>query len=136
MLVIGALVVAATGCGGDPAPPPGPRYLDVAMSEFRFNVSGALRSGRTVITVRNVGQLQHEFILEELPADFPPFDQQIHSTQRRSLPTLALARRDPGGSRTFAVDLKPGRYAIVCFIHDPDGLTHALKGMDAELRVR
>jgi uncharacterized cupredoxin-like copper-binding protein len=137
VLLVAALVMSAPACSGDKAANPvGPRYLDVAMSEFRFEVAGNFESGRTVLNIRNVGQAPHEFILEELPTDFPPLDEQIRSPRRRGLPTLAFVRREPGASRTLAVDLAPGRYAIVCFIRDADGISHALKGMNAELRVQ
>jgi hypothetical protein len=106
------------------------------MREYRFDHPPQVAPGRVVFTVRNAGALRHELVLLALPEDFPPIDQQLHSDERRAVDTLAaLHDRDPGTRDTFAADLAPGRYAFVCFIRDPDGVAHALKGMNSELRV-
>jgi hypothetical protein len=68
--------------------------------------------------------------------DIPPIDQQLRSGNRLVVPTVArLSPRGPGRWGTFAVDLPPGRYAMVCFVKDPDGGQHAQKGMSAEFRI-
>jgi hypothetical protein len=41
----------------------------------------------------------------------------------------------PGGNGAVAVDLGPGRYALICFLTDDDGQSHALKGMATEFRI-
>lgn len=56
---------------------------------------------------------------------------------RRALSVLAgVPPLLPGQSDSFAVDLVPARYAIVCFLIASDGTSEALKGMAAEFRVR
>jgi hypothetical protein len=42
----------------------------------------------------------------------------------------------PGKSDAFAVDLAPGRYAMVDFVRDREGVINGLKGMNSEFRVR
>ncbi len=107
------------------------------MHEYRFAVSDSeVEPGRTVFMVENEGETAHELTLEALPPDFPPIDEQLRSDTRRVLPTLALLRpREPGTGDAFAVDLVPGRYALVCFLEDDDGVQHSLKGMATEIRV-
>lgn len=42
----------------------------------------------------------------------------------------------PGGESYAALDLKAGRYALVCFIPSPDGKPHIMKGMAKEITVK
>jgi hypothetical protein len=116
--------------------PPSPQQLDVVMTEYAFQHLAELPPGRTVFQVRNAGSLPHSLVLVELPEDFPPLAEQLVSDVRRAVPTLAQVPERPPGSRdTFAVDLEPGRYGLICFVMDPDGVLHARKGMSSELRV-
>ena len=39
----------------------------------------------------------------------------------------------PGGESAAALDLKPGRYVLLCFIPSPDGTPHIMKGMAKEM---
>ena len=71
-----------------------------------------------------------------LPEDFPPLAEQLRSSTRTGVATLArILRRPPGEHGTIAVDLPPGRYGFLCFVADADGVAHAVKGMAAEIRV-
>ena len=55
-----------------------------------------------------------------LPEDVPSIVDQLRSADRRGVPTFAqLPARSPGSNDTFAVDLTPGRYALVCFLPTP-----------------
>ncbi len=75
--------------------------------------------------------------IERLPEDFPPIDKQLRSKTRRAAPTVAYHHPlGPGASDAIALDLTPGRYAMVCFIEGRDGTPHGLKGMNSEFRVR
>ncbi|MDP9387484.1 MAG: cupredoxin domain-containing protein [Actinomycetota bacterium] len=115
--------------------PPDPPVVTVAMSEYRFDF-GSIPEGRVVFEVVNEGQLAHRLSLIPLAEDFPPILEQLRGTERRVVDTLAaVATLAPGQRRSVAVDLAPGRYAFVCFVSDPDGSSHALKGHAAEFRV-
>lgn len=106
------------------------------MAEYRFSFSPNVPAGRVVFDVDNVGAIDHALTLIELPDDYPPLDEQLHSEVRRGAATIArVPARPPGGGSRFAVDLHPGRYGLVCFLTDADGVIHALKGMNAEFRV-
>ena len=41
----------------------------------------------------------------------------------------------PGGTSVASVDLKAGRYGVICFIPSPDGKPHVMKGMAREMVV-
>jgi hypothetical protein len=107
------------------------------MAEYRFDHAPETRPGRVVFRVTNAGSQAHSLVLVELDEDLPPIDQQLHSDVRRAVPTLAqVPERPPGSSDVFAADLVPGRYGFVCFVKDADGVSHSLKGMSSEIRVR
>lgn len=107
------------------------------MSEYRFDLKPVSTPGRIVFDVRNTGRLEHELVLISVPDDVPPIDRQLRSEKRLVVPTVArLAPRGPGRRGTFAVDLEPGRYALVCFVKDAAGAQHAQKGMSAEFRIK
>ncbi len=136
-----ALGLLATSCvlGGSSssAPlPPAPPTVTVTMRDYRFETPGQVPRGRVVFRVENEGTMNHALTLVSLPEDYPPIDEQLRSDVRRGAPTIArVPSWPPGHGSTFAVDLAPGRYAMVCFVTDPDGVIHGRKGMSAEVRV-
>lgn len=134
-----ALFAVSCGSEGREAPlPPRPAVVDITMRDYRFSRDRSVPDGRVVVRVRNAGRRTHDLTLLALPEGFPPIDVQLRGTTRRSLPTLAsLHNLRPGASDSFAVDLAAGRYAILCYVTDSNGVTHARgKGMSAEFRVR
>lgn len=136
-LVIGCLCLLLGACGGGAALPPSPTIINVRMTEFHFAVPSGAPAGRAVFRVFNAGRLDHSLTLEKLPGDFPPINVQLHSSVRRGAPAIAIMPTlRPGRSDTFAVDLRPGRYAILSSVQGRDGVVDALKGMNAEIRVR
>lgn len=133
-----AVAAVAAGCGNEASAtlPPTPVKLAVTMEEFAFEHRQEVPAGRVVIEAANTGQLEHELQLIPLPEDLPPIPEQLRSEERRAVPTTAiLDSREPGGTGVLAVDLAPGRYGLVCFVLDGDGVAHALKGMSSEFRV-
>lgn len=130
-------VAGAAGCGaGGRDFPPGPQVVEVSMTEYRFAFDRPARAGRIVVDARNHGRRDHELVLISVPDGLPPIVRQLRSKRRVVVPTVArMARRGPGRRGTFAVDLTPGRYALVCFVDDGAG-QHAQKGMAAEFTLR
>ena len=133
-----AFVVAVSACSTTAALPPTPTTIGVRMDEYRFSLDGSASAGRVVFTARNVGDIEHELGLISIPEDFPlTIRQQVRGSSRQAFPTKAIIPpRPPGGTGKFAVDLVPGRYALVCFVKAADGESHAVKGMTAEMRVK
>lgn len=137
---LAALALGVTACapgGADgPAPlPPDPPVVTVTMSEYRFE-HGRVPAGRVVFEVVNRGAIAHRASLIPLPEDFPPILEQLRGTERRPVDTLAaVANLAPGERRSVAVDLPAGRYALVCFLTNPDGSSHAVEGHAGEFRV-
>ncbi len=117
------------------AVPRDPPVVVVTVTEYRFDYERFPR-GRVVVRLRNAGTMEHRLSLIPLPEEFPPLDVQLRGEERRFVDTLAgTAPVPPQGAGTFAVDLQPGRYAIVCLLSGADGETHARKGEASEFRV-
>lgn len=137
LAVVFFLFVACTpGTAGGAALPPSPPRFDVVMTDNRFEHPATAPIGRLVFRVTNAGAVEHSLVLVSLAEDVPPIVEQLRSPERRGVPTFAkLPPRPPGSEDTFAVELAAGRYALVCFVTDPDGVSHAAKGMASEFRV-
>lgn len=107
------------------------------MREMRFDHPEVLPGGRTVFQIKNAGKLDHRLILAPLPEDLPPLAEQVAGSQRRSIDSLAgIPDIPPGAGTSFAVDLSAGRYGLICFVIDTDGISHVARGMVSEFRVR
>lgn len=114
----------------------GPPVLTVTLDEMSFGHSPNAPRGRVRMRMENVGRIDHRLVLAPLPEDFPPITQQLSGEERRPItPIAGIPDRAPGETGQFAVDLVPGRYALICFYVDPDGKSHADKGMASEFRV-
>lgn len=132
------LVLSVFGCGGAaraPLPPEPPTVL-IRMDEMTFDHPAKLPRGRVVIRAHNAGNVPHRLVLVPLPKEFPPIRQQVMGPERRVIePQAGIATQPPAATGTFALDLVPGRYGLICYVLDPDGKTHAAKGMASEFRV-
>jgi hypothetical protein len=106
------------------------------MTDYRFVFDRRVSGDETLFRIRNVGHLAHQLKLFILPDDLPPLDAQLHGADRRILqPVVSLPVAPSGKAQEFVYDLAPGqRYGYICLLADPDGVSHALKGMNAELR--
>lgn len=131
-----AALFGVSSCASGASPQVSPLLVDVEATEYAFGHRRSVSPGRAVFRIHNAGREAHELIVVALPPDFPPLGQQLRGTERRAVPTIArLPPTEPGETGTFAVDLVPGRYGLICFVSDFDGAQHASKGMSSELRV-
>ena len=135
-LLLSPALVAIVSCGSSPPLFAGPAATTVIMRDFYFEYDPTISHGRVVFTVQNQGPSVHQVVLLPLPPGFPPIAQQLRSNVRRPLGTLFYSRPiASGASDRFAVDLLPGRYAMLSLTHDADGVPDDLKGMAVEIHV-
>ncbi|HEX6595861.1 MAG TPA: hypothetical protein VF045_02935 [Acidimicrobiales bacterium] len=141
VVLVVALASAAAGCAAgertaaEPLPPT-PARVQITMHDYRFEMAGEIPRGRVVVEVTNQGTVNHALTLISLPDGFPPLDEQLRGDERRGAASVArVPARPPGEGSKFALDAQPGRYGLVCFVADADGLTHGQKGMNFEFRV-
>lgn len=107
------------------------------MRDMRFDYSRNISRGRVVFQVRNAGRRVHRVALVYLPEGVPPILRQLRGTERVVVDELAsVPNRPPGATDSFAVNLDPGRWAFLCLVIDPEGKSHAEKGMASEFIVR
>jgi hypothetical protein len=130
-----------------PAQPPVP-VIETSEYHFRFPVAArtALAAGRAV-EVRNAGSQIHEVVVARLqpgttvsdvahwadhpigtPAPGPQPDEEI----------AGVTELAPGGRARMRADLRPGRYALLCFLPDDahPGTSHLHQGMAYPFTVR
>lgn len=143
MAALAGAAAVLGGCRGEPsqpaqaALPPPPATFEVALHDYRFELTGTVPAGRVVFRVRNVGRVAHNLVLLALAESIPPIDEQLRGDSRELVTPFAGARpRDPQTEGSFAVELVEGqRYAMICTLLDPERRSHALKGMNAEFRA-
>ncbi|HEX2699716.1 MAG TPA: hypothetical protein VHM89_05870 [Acidimicrobiales bacterium] len=134
--VVATLAVAS--CGRNDPLPASPQVVDVTMGEYGFSYDHSVSAGRAVFRAANTGALPHELVLVVVPKELAGhLAAQLQSSKRKAVATRGyLPPRPPGADGTFAVDLRPAHYALMCFVTDPDGEVHARKGMVSEFTVR
>jgi len=142
-LTISLLLVAAfaaVGCGDDDkssdsgatsTPDTGAATLDVGMDEFSFSPSSLeAEAGKVTVTAKNDGKAEHELVVLKTdadPAKLPMKGGEVdESTSVGEIPDVA-----PGKSASATLDLKPGKYAVICNLPG-----HYKGGMYGSLTVR
>jgi hypothetical protein len=129
-----------TGDGAEGEPPSTSARIEA--TEYQFDSRG-LAAGRNEVRYDNAGREPHfveglrikpgktiadvrKFIRDEKGE--PPFTESG---------LFVSAVTDGGVSQTLEVDLRPGKYALLCFVPDrKGGPPHAVKGMVSEATVR
>ncbi len=104
----------------------------------------ALKPGRQTIAVVNRGPQSHEVLMVRLadgrtPKDAAEWAHRGQTGERPGEMIGGVAALAAGGKAWFTADLKPGRYALLCFVPDQrDGVgrAHAEYGMLREMVVR
>jgi hypothetical protein len=131
-LLFPALALAVAAVAPRPTAAPA-RTLAITATNYAFDMADTVAAGRTVVRLLNKGSEMHHAQLVRLegghtvsemlggPPDGPP-PPWVHEIGGPNTPV-------PGGVSTAVVDLKPGNYAVLCFIPSPDGKPHIMKGM-------
>jgi uncharacterized cupredoxin-like copper-binding protein len=144
------LPVFVAGCGGDDnestepaatpaaatetataAPAAAGNTLTVTMTEFAFDPKDATATaGKVTITAPNDGKVVHELVLLKTnadPAKLPMDGDEVDESKNvGEIPDV-----NPGSSKDVTLDLKPGKYAMVCNLPG-----HYKSGMYGSLTVK
>ncbi len=113
----------------------------ITLSDYDFVVAPELKPGHHVLRVENRGPQLHEVVLARLGAGRRMEDlvNWELSGRRGAAPAQYLggiAPLGPGEHAQFSITLKPGEYALLCFIPDAaDGKPHTAHGMAKRFRV-
>jgi uncharacterized cupredoxin-like copper-binding protein len=124
LLLVALAALPAAGCGDDVAYTRAPdRRVEVRLDEYRVLPERIeVRAGRITLVARNTGRLTHNLAVVQ-------FERPLGDEEEKDYgePTKTLF---PGETGQTTVDLKPGKYRLVCTIANHDNL-----GQYAELKV-
>jgi uncharacterized cupredoxin-like copper-binding protein len=124
LLLLAVAALPAAGCGDDVAYTREPdRRVEVRLDEYRVVPERVeVHAGRVTIVATNRGRLTHNVAVVQ-------FERPLGDEQEKDYgkPTKTLF---PGETGQTTVDLKPGKYRLVCTIANHDNL-----GQYAELKV-
>lgn len=114
----------------------------VSAVDYGFETE-ELPAGRVEVAFENSGEEPHHLIASPIVGDSTAKDvESFFKTEKGKPPlqekgTQATAVLEGGESQLVTLDLKPGRYALYCFITDREGgPPHVFKGMVDEVEVR
>jgi|SRR5579884_301966 len=116
--------------------------VTVMMDDYSFTLSAPLTAGHRTIRFDNRATQSHEAVLARLEGNHTVADAitWLNAGQFGPAPVTAIGGASglANGQHMFiAVDLTPGRYALLCFIPDvKDGKPHSSHGMVKEIDVR
>ncbi|HEY1297625.1 MAG TPA: hypothetical protein VGJ60_31475 [Chloroflexota bacterium] len=139
--VLGCQVVKSPVGVANAAAPATTRTVEFDASDYAFATPDTLPSGMTTIRLVNRGQEPHHAQLLRLN-DGVTFDQFTSVLQQEGEGALRLVSGaggpgaiGPSGESEVTLDLKPGVYALACFISGPDEVPHLMKGMLKPIQV-
>lgn len=139
---IGALILVATlgvvglaGCGSDDKG----NTLSLDAHEFAFDgapkAGEKIKGGRTTVEIDNTGKQFHLVAFEQVTGNKTDADlaKAVKDTSGDQPDWIkdgpGIDTISPGQKVSVTVDLKPGRYTMVCFLPDTDNVPHLAKGM-------
>jgi uncharacterized cupredoxin-like copper-binding protein len=133
-----ALTVApnAAANSGEPA-----SDVTVTLSDYKFDFSTPLTAGQHTLRIHTAPGQPHEFMLFQLAPGKTSSDvtKYIESGMKGPPPGMPLggvAALANGRDVFYTVDLKPGKYAAICFLEDAkDGKPHFTHGMSQDITV-
>lgn len=136
LLVVAAFIVGSCQRSAQqglplPASPP---VIDITLTDNSIHYSVPVPAGRAVFQVHNAGATDHQLKMVPLDEGFPPIQEQLAGSERRTVaPFAGVPKLAPGDRSVFAVDLVPGtRYAVLCLLSGADGIPYGVKGMNSE----
>jgi len=92
----------------------------VSLTEWKVTVAGAIKSGKTDLTITNAGAVPHELLVfkSDLKPSAYPTDPAGDIKEEGAGVNLVSDgdNIDPAGTQTRSVDLAPGKYLFVCNI--------------------
>jgi len=115
--------------------------VTVTLKDYQFDFSTPLTAGKHTIKIVTAPGQPHEFTFFSLApgksaADFTKFVESGMKGAPPGMPIGGVAAMSAGEAAYYEVDLKPGDYAIICFLEDAkDGKPHYTHGMIQQIKV-
>jgi uncharacterized cupredoxin-like copper-binding protein len=115
--------------------------VTITAHDYAFESTDTVAAGLTTIRLANAGTELHHVQLVRVESGHTV--QELLDLVRRGAPAPRWAHMvggpnaaAPGAGSEATVDLAPGQYGILCWVHGPDGVSHFMKGMFRGLVVR
>jgi hypothetical protein len=117
-----------------------PRVLTIEAMDYAFRAPSSVPAGVTTIRLVNRGTQLHHVQLNRLEGGRSVQDMLREWKPGVPLPVFMTGDGGPTaalGGQTLegTVVLRPGRYALICWVPAPDGQLHVHKGMFTQLEV-
>lgn len=115
--------------------------ITVTLKDYQFDFSTPLTAGKHTIKIVTAPGQPHEFTFFQLspgkvPADLTKYVETGMKGPPPAMPLGGVAAMAAGHDAIYQVDLKPGDYAIICFLEDAkDGKPHYTHGMVQQIKV-
>jgi hypothetical protein len=117
-------------------------HIDLVATEYQWSgLPRTITAGPTVLDFRNDGEELHELFLVQLVDGIDP-DAAIETAITRiesgepqteqppeAVRRLGVARGGPHATAALEANLAPATYMMICFLPDPQGVSHARHGM-------
>ncbi|HEX5634697.1 MAG TPA: hypothetical protein VFX50_15750, partial [Gemmatimonadales bacterium] len=133
-----AALLAAALIAFPASDPVKPRTLTIDAHEFAYTMPDSVPAGVYTIELNNGGKEEHHAVFIRLEQGKRLADLMAAMGPDGPFPSWATFVGGPEGPMphgNVTLPLKPGRYAIICFIPSADGMPHLAKGMSKELLV-
>ena len=114
----------------------------VDLSDYTFGLPATVRAGKQTWRFVNTAQQEHEALLVMLGpgktvAEFGSWVDAGMQGPPPGMPMGGISPLAPHGASEVALDLKPGNYALICFLPDSkDGKPHFAHGMMTAFEVK
>ncbi len=113
--------------------------VTITAREFAFDAPDTISAGPTTIRLVSHGRQQHFVQFVKLPGGRTSEDfvraLVAHEATPWAMSVGGVGTIPAGGTAAVTIDLKPGRYVLVCDMPDTDGTPHFAKGMARPLTV-
>lgn len=117
------------------------KVVTVKALDYAFELPDSIEAGYTTIRLLSQGKEPHHVTMARLEGGHTLkdlFEAMKDPAARPPAWFVAVGGPNapaPGGESAASLDLKAGRYVLLCFIPSPDGMPHIMKGMAKELVV-
>jgi uncharacterized cupredoxin-like copper-binding protein len=119
--------------------PPKPNLVRIQAHDFAYTLPDSLPAGLTTIEMTNDGRELHHAIFFRLEGGkrLPDLLEAMKAgaEPRWAVPVGGPEGPAPGRTASATLNLRPGRYAVLCVIPSGDGIPHVMKGMAKEVMV-
>jgi len=115
--------------------------ITVTLKDYQFDFSKPLTAGKHTLKIVTAPGQPHEYTFFQLmpgkkAEDIPKYVEAGMQGPPPGMPLGGVAAMGAGKASYYEVDLKPGDYAVVCFLEDAkDGKPHFTHGMIQQIKV-